>query len=306
MQKTNKYPLVSIVTVNYRQKEVTADLLNSLNAVTYPNLEVIIVDNGSEEDLYDFFKATCQKDSKVLVSKENLGFAGGTNLGINASKGSLILFLNNDTIVPPDFLEPMVNLIQSEEKIGMVCPKIYFYDYPNVMQYAGASKIHPLTGRGQKVGYGKRDNGSYQKSGPTNLGNGACMLLKKDLLEDVGVLSEMYFMYYEEHDLTERALAAGWKIYYSGASFIHHRQSISIGKSNPLKVYYQSRNRILFMRRFSKSFLFFILYYLLVAMPKQLFQHLSRGEFKHAKQVLRGIVWNFFNYKVKYQHEGIN
>lgn len=306
MKTTASIPLVSIVSVNFRQREVTADLLKSLDSVNYPNLEIILVDNGSEEDNTLFFKAASQHNIEVIISKENLGFAGGTNLGIRHSNGDLVLLLNNDTIVSPDFLNPMVELIQSKENIGMVCPKIYFYDYPNVIQYAGATRIHSLSGRGSKIGYRQRDNGKFQNTGPTELGNGACMLVRRKLLEEVGLLSEMYFMYYEEHDLTERARKAGWEIYYTGASYIHHKQSISIGKQNPLKVYYQSRNRVLYMRRFSKGLLLFLLYFLLIGAPKSMIQHLSRGEFIHAKQIIRGIWWNLFHYKIQYRHEGIN
>lgn len=300
-------PRVSIVTVNYRQPEVTCDLLRSLCDLTYPDLEVILVDNGMVEDQTARFESCAPAGTRIILSEENLGFAGGANLGIRQSTGSLILLLNNDTVAPPGFLEPMVELMASDERIGMISPKIYFYDQPDVLQFAGATEINTFTGRGRKIGFHQKDDGSFDYTGEVGLGNGACMLVRRSVFEEVGLLSELYFMYYEEHDFTERAKRAGWKMYYTGNSYIHHKQSMSMGKSNPRKTYYLSRNRLLFMRRILQGgkFYLFLTYYLLIGLPKTLFRHLRRGEIDHMYSTLRGLFWNINKRKIQYQHEGI-
>ena len=109
--KEETHPLVSVVTVNFRQPAITCDMLDSLTRSTYPKLEVILVDNGMEEDLQERF-AGHYPELLLLKSWENLGFAGGTNLGIRRASGKYILLLNNDTVVPPGFLEPMVDLLE--------------------------------------------------------------------------------------------------------------------------------------------------------------------------------------------------
>ena len=247
--------LVSIVSVNYKCPEITLEMLHSLAAVEYPHLEVIVVDNECGDQPFPF-EAYYPEMVTVIRSEENLGFAGGTNLGIRAASGAYILLLNNDTVVSPGFIEPMIKCLDDKPKIGMVCPKIYFFDHPNIIQYAGATLIHKWTGRGAKIGYAKKDNGDYSKSQKTALGNGACMLVRKAVFEEVGLLSEMYFMYYEEHDFAYRAQQKGWETYYCAKASIHHRQSVSIGQESPLKIYYLHRNRMLFMRRFFRGFAF--------------------------------------------------
>lgn len=293
------FPKISIVSVNFRQAEVTADMLASLRQVTYPNMEVILVDNGVVNDSKELF---LQKYAsvKLLVSQENLGFAGGTNLGIRHATGDYILLLNNDTVVPPDFLEPMVESMQNNPAIGIISPKILYYDAPKTIQYAGIPYIKSLTGRGVVNGSGQQDQGQYDYCEATSLTNGACMLVRREVFEQIGLLSELYFMYYEELDFCERAKDKGWACYYCGTSYIHHRQSISIGKLHPRKTYFMFRNRLLFMRRTQAGigFWLFLGYFLFLAFPANLVRHLLKRDFAHASSVWRGLIWHFSTFKV--------
>ena len=111
------YPLVSIVSVNYNQPEATLDMLDSLSKLTYPNFEVIVVDNASTSGDISIIKRH-HPDVQLIISDENLGFAGGNNLGIKASQGDYIMLLNNDTVADPGFLEPLVHKFLSELKPG--------------------------------------------------------------------------------------------------------------------------------------------------------------------------------------------
>ncbi len=293
------FPKVSIVSVNFRQAAVTADMLESLRQATYPNMEVILVDNGMVEDHKELF---LQKYAsvKLILSKENLGFAGGTNLGIHHATGDYILLLNNDTVVPPNFLEPMVELMQKNDEIGIISPKILYYNAPDTIQYAGIPYIHAVTGRGVVNGNGVQDQGQFDYNGETSLTNGACMLVRRTVFEQVGLLSELYFMYYEELDFCERAKDHNWQCYYCGASYIHHRQSISIGKLNPKKTYYMFRNRLLFMRRNLQGvkFWLFLSYFLLFAFPVNLIRHLLKRDFEHASVIWQGLIWHLNHLKI--------
>ena len=113
-----EFPLVSIISVNFNQPKVTGEFLNSLKYITYKNIEIIIVDNGSSDDSVGFIKEN-YPEIKLVISEENLGFAGGNNLGIRAAKGELFMFLNNDTEVDPGFLEPLVEVMTNRQNAGI-------------------------------------------------------------------------------------------------------------------------------------------------------------------------------------------
>ena len=126
MTVTKKYPLVSIITVNYNQTETTRELIESLTRITYPNIEMIVVDNDSPEDDSSRLKHTFP-GVRLIKSPINYGFAAGNNFGIMGARGKYILLLNNDVIVTPGFLEPLVEKCESDSTVGAVSPKIRFY-----------------------------------------------------------------------------------------------------------------------------------------------------------------------------------
>ncbi|MBX2876922.1 MAG: glycosyltransferase family 2 protein [Saprospiraceae bacterium] len=300
LDRARTAPLVSVIAVNFRQAELTFDFLDSLKAINYAPVEAYLVDNGSLEDRTADFCAHYE-GLEVLISQENLGFAGGNNLAIRQAKGQYVLLINNDTLVPPDFLEPMVRLMEENRQIGIVSPKIYYADTPNTLQYAGINGIHRFTGRGLNQAKQKLDDGSFDQSGTTYFAHGACMLVRAEVFQQVGVLSEDYFLYYEELDFCEAVRAAGWEIFYTAESYIHHRESSSIGKTNPLKTYYMFRNRWLFMRNWYTGFSYylFVLYFLSIGVPWHLLKHWRKGEKEHVQAILKGVKWHFSSKKMR-------
>lgn len=285
------FPLVSVITVNFNQPEVTAQLLLSLEKISYPSIEVFVVDNGCEKGCLHLKKTF--PEAKFLESSRNLGFAGGNNLAIKQAKGEFILLLNNDTEVAPDFLEPMTELFQKVPKLGIVSPLI-IYEEGKLIQYAGAKAINLFTGRGKKIGNKQEVSPLYEKAEPTELAHGAAMMFPRFLINELGYLPEEYFLYYEEHDFCEAAKRAGYKIYFQGASKVYHKESISVGKANALKTYYMNRNRLLFIQRNAGGFQKFTaqLFYLLLAFPKNLIRHLLSGEGEHVKALIKALTWH--------------
>lgn len=285
-------PKVSIITVNYNGAAVTCDMLESLRFVTWPNVEVIVVDNASVENC-DVIKEK-YPEVKLIKSKSNLGFAGGNNLGIKEATGDYILMLNNDTIVSQGFIEPMLNTFAKHPDAGIVSPKIVFYYSENLVQYAGTNKISTLTCRGETVGYMKKNDGSFDYEAKTDLSHGACMMISREALDKVGLLDETYFMFYEEYDYCERIKKGGLKIYYNGFSSILHKQSVTVGKQSPLKAYYMSRNRIYFSRKnFSGvNKVISILYTSFIALPKNTIKELLTGHVENSVAIVRGSLWN--------------
>ncbi|MCF8371469.1 MAG: glycosyltransferase family 2 protein [Bacteroidales bacterium] len=300
MTEKREYPLVSIISVNYNQSQVTLEMLDSLRKISYPNFEIIIVDNGSPSDKPENIKEK-YPEVNLIISKKNLGFAGGNNLGVKEAKGKYVLFLNNDTEPEPDFLEPLVDILEKREDVVMASPKLIFYfsEGKNMVQYAGAKAINPYTGRGYNIGYKQIDKGQFSESQETDLGHGAALLVRMDTMLKFGLMPDIFFLYYEEHDWCAMLRQKGMKVWYVAESVVYHKESISIGKNSPLKAYHMARNRVLYLRRRTSWSVFTVcmLYFSFVATPKIMLTYLMKGEFDLFKAFNKGIFWNFTHYK---------
>lgn len=291
-QTNTSWPLVSVITVNYNQSAVTLDFLASLEACTYPHLEVFVVDNGSPNDRPDVIS---EKFPKVHLIKtgRNLGFAGGNNVAVKQAKGKYLLFINNDTEVETGFLEPMVQLLEQNPAIGMVSPKIHFYHHPGVFQFAGFTPISPVTIRNKAIGFGEYDKGQYDLTHETGSIFGAAMLVPMRVIQEVGLMTEVFFLYYEEHDWAERMKRAGFKVFYCGKSMVRHKESISTVKESAFQVYYLHRGRLIYSRRntFGMQFVLSQLYLHFIAMPKTVLSYLLKRKPTLAKAVLKAVWW---------------
>lgn len=294
-----KQYLISIITINFNQSGVTNQLLKSLKKISWPNYEIIVIDNGSENEDYKNID-TSDPHVKLICKYKNLGFAGGNNVGLKAAKGDFLLLLNNDTEVAPDFIEPMVELFEKHTQAGAVSPKIKFFDQPELIQYAGYGRLNPFTLRLKGIGFKKYDDGSFDKVAQTNYAHGCAMMIPRHVLETVGKMTEDYFLYYEEHDWSAAISRKGFQIWYQPNSLVLHKESVSVKKGSVLKTYFINRNRILFMKR-NLSFtqkLFSSLYLFLVSIPYNILKYALKKEFNHLKAYRDSIIWNI-NHKTK-------
>lgn len=285
-------PFVSIIVVNYNTSNEVLDLLACLDQCTYTNYEVLVIDNASPNDNLDSIKAQ-HPEVRTIESTKNLGFAGANNIGIDAAKGAYYLFLNPDTCPQPDFLEPMVELLEQNPKIGLASPKIKYYHQPELIQYAGTAEMSKWTMRSHSHSKHQKDNPQNSISGPTGYGHGAAMMVPRAVVEKVGKMNEDYFLYYEELDWCERIRQQGYLIYYMASSLVFHKESVAIEKESPLKIFYMSRNRILYARMHYNiaQFIFYAFYTLLVALPKNIITLINKPIL--LKAYLKGILWHF-------------
>jgi GT2 family glycosyltransferase len=290
MTNTNHHPLVSIITLNWNQTDVTCAFLQSLNTLQYDNYEVLVCDMASTIDPTTQITKGNYPKTQVFVSKHNLGFAGGNNWGMAKAKGEYIFIVNNDTVVTPNLVNLLLEPFYTNESIGVVCPKIYFFDQPNVIQYAGFNKMNLFTGRTTAVGNLQIDEGQYNESGYTNSAHGCAMMVKKIVIEKTGMFEELFFLYYEESDWSSRIVKAGFKIYFKANAVIYHKESMSVGKNNPLKIFYLTRNRIIYMKRNTKlwQFVVFTCYFILFALPKNVVVFLLNKNTSFLKAYLKG------------------
>jgi GT2 family glycosyltransferase len=292
-------PQVSIISINYNQTQVTCAMLASLRQLTYPNYEIIVVDNASISDDLELIVEQFS-EVKLIRSTENLGFAGGNNLGITVARGKYCLFLNNDTEVTPQMLEPLVAVFERDPSVGIVSPKIIFYGTNNLIQYAGSNGISPWTGRGFVIGYGEPDIGQYNQSHATSLIHGAAMMVPTQVIQQAGLMPELYFLYYEELDWCEMIKRTGYLSYYEAGATVYHKESVSVGQGSVLRTYYMNRNRLLFMRRntYGRQFWSGILFFLLLAVPKNSVMYAIRRQWPHLRAFWRGLYWHLQGHNV--------
>jgi hypothetical protein len=290
-------PLVSIITVNYNQLRYTCELLESLRKLSYRNIEVIVVDNGSHENPESVIREKFP-EVRLILSGKNLGFAGGNNLGIQDAKGKYLLFINNDTEADPGLLEPLVALFESRPDVGVASPKILYYNSGEIIQYVGCSRINPYTGRNRREGFMQKDSGQFDTLRETDLAHGAAMMLPRSVIEKVGMMPEFFFLYYEELDWCETIKAAGYKIFVVPTAKVYHKESMSVGKNSTLKTYYMTRNRLLFMRRHTSGIIkvSWILFFVFFSIPKNILKYISKREADHLKAFCRGFIWNLFHH----------
>jgi len=239
----------SIITINYNGLKDTCELIESLPLEDH-SIEVIVVDNASKED-----EATIIENRypsvKVIKSEKNLGFAGGNNLGIKAAKGKYLFLINNDTVLrhQTSDIRHLINRLESDKTIGVVCPKLRFTWGTSPIQFTGFTPLSRITMRNHSIGFGEEDKGQYATPHPTPYAHGAAMMVKREALEKVGLMPECYFLYYEEMDWSVMFTRAGYQIWYEPQCTIYHKESQSTGSNSPLKTYYLTRNRLLFSQR---------------------------------------------------------
>ena len=300
MQDEN-LPLVSVVTLNWNTTEITCDFLRSVNEhCSYKNIEVIVVDNGSNENPTSFFKAI-YPTVKVILNEKNLGFSGGNNIGIKAAIGNYVFLVNNDTEFTPGLIEGLLDIFKTYPDAGMVSPKFHYFFQKGIIEYAGYQSVNIFTGRNGMIGCREKDLGQYNEIKVTSYAHGGAMLVSRKVINEVGLLPEQFFLYYEELDWSEQIKRKGYKIYYQPNSLIYHKESMTAGKASPLKTFYLTRNRILFMRRNMSliNYSIFLVYFICFTIPKNTFIFLFKGEREHFRSFWKGIMWHF-NHQVTF------
>jgi GT2 family glycosyltransferase len=252
-----KTPSVSLILLNWNQPHFTLACLRSLDKVTYPNFDVIVVDNGSADnsiEQIESIRPELKYNLQVITNKRNLGFAEGNNVGIRAAMeqgANYVLLLNNDTEVDPDFIQPLMKMAQSNPKIGITGPKIYYYDDPKLIWSAGG--VFTRSGWTQQLGVNERDSEELNRLRQVDYVSGCAMLVKRAVIEKAGMLDPRFFIYYEETDWCARTAKAGFTIWYVPESVLWHKISLQARNLSPTYIYLMTRNRLLFMRNLGLS-----------------------------------------------------
>jgi len=295
---SNIVPLVSIVTLNYNGLDFLPQLFDSLRQITYPNVEIIMVDNYSDDASVAFVEKN-YPEVRVVRNPENYMYAKGNNVGIRHAQGKYVCLLNNDVEVEPDFIEPIVAAMENNPVIAAAQPKIRGLQKRDYLEYAGACGGYidwlgyPFL-RGRIFFTTEKDEGQYDDPAPVFWASGACLFLRREALDDVGYLDEDFVIHMEEIDLCWRLQLAGWEVVVIPQSVIYHYVGGTLDQANPRKTYWNFRNNIFLMaKNLSKR-------NLAKRLPLRIFldslaflSEFVKGHWKNAFAVVRAYYWIF-------------
>jgi GT2 family glycosyltransferase len=297
------WPKVAIIILNWNGWRDTIECLESISKVDYPNLELIVVDNASSDDSCQKITDWCSQNNTVcresfqsypdlkiepieqigyesqefrqlvlIRLSSNTGFCIGNNIGMMQAAidgAEHFLILNNDTVVSPSFLKPLVELAQKKENVGLIGCLICYANEPSKIWFAGGKFNEFLESCRLLDGRNVKDI-SLDEVIETDWVSGCAMFIPRKVYEEIGGFDEDFFIWSEEWDYSLRVKQAGYKLFISTRSLIYHKVGGTLGVMKPLSYYYGTRNRLLLKRKhlsFKKRALF-ILFFVLSRIPR--------------------------------------
>jgi len=290
-------PSVAIVVLNWNGREDTLACLASLSRCDYPALTIIVVDNGSTDDSVAAVRVAFPHLT-VLETGRNLGYVGGNNLGLEYARrlpADYMLLLNNDTEVAPDFLSRLVEVAESNPRIGIVGPFIYYQSLPTRFWSVGGG-IDWRRGHTWMLGEGQEDSGQFGVA-PFSVDfiTGCALLIKSAVLDRIGLLEERFFAYYEDTEWCVRARRMGYEtMTVPGAKVWHKITPVARYASNSL-AYYLTRNRLLFLR-LARAGLTAWAHALVMDIGRTIVSYTVQPKWRHKRAARLAMLWGFSDY----------
>ena len=220
---------VNLFVLNWNGRDLTLDCLSSLEKVIYPNVKIHIIDNGSSDNSVVSIRNKFP-DYEIIELAENHGFAKGNNTGFQSvkQKADYTIFLNNDTIVDPNFIDPLVNELEAISNVKQTAPKIFYEDKKEYIWFAGGI-ISLWTGVIRHSGIRKKDSSKFSQKRKIDYATGCCVCMRTVDFESIGMFDETFLLYGEDVDLSLRFSNQGGEILFVPESKIWHKVSASLG-----------------------------------------------------------------------------
>lgn len=295
-----KDPFVSIIIVNWNGGKVFSNCLDSVARLEYSSWELIVVDNGSSDSDFTIIKNSSIPKGKIKIikNKSNVGFATANNQGFSESKGEYILLLNNDTKVSKDLLERLIERMKGDLEIGVIQPKIFLMDKKGYLDNAGSFLTR--TGFLQHWGFGRKDSKEFDYEREIFSAKGACMLIRRAVIEKIGLFDSNFGSYFEESDFCYRVWFSGWKVIYYPKTYIFHKVGWTSKKMDQIFVnLHSTKNRIFSLFKNLETYNLFLIFLPHVFLVFLLgIYYLMRLQFGKSWMMTGAILWNIKNLRL--------
>ena len=260
---------IFFIVLNWNRRDDTLECLKSIDKLRLPSdyeLKTIVVDNGSTDDSVSVIGRLSSPVFRLVEVKGNRGFTGGNNYGIKLAleeDADWVIVLNNDTLVDRNFLINLAKYLDGKKNVGVVAPKIYFASgfefhkdrYPKALQgnviWSAGGKMDWNNAFGVNIGVDDVDRGQFDETREIDFASGACLIIKREVLEKTGLFDEKYFMYFEDADFIQRVLSKGFKVVYAPKLNLWHKVAQSSKIGGELNDYYITRNRLRFASKYA-------------------------------------------------------
>jgi GT2 family glycosyltransferase len=291
-----------VVLLNWNSQAMTEECVRSLLAMAGDSFEVLIVDNGSKDGSPGYLRATFP-EVEVIANDRNLGFTGGCNVGMKRAleRGAdHVLLVNNDTVVNKTFLAELLAESQADPKTGMVSPKIYYFDAPNRIWWAGGA-FSLWQGIPRHLGWKETEVGRYETGRTIDWATGCGVLLKSAALQESGLFDERIFANGEDLDLSLRMRNLGWQIRYAPRAKMWHKEGFATRRNvgEHVRKFTATRNILYVMHKHARPlhWITFWPYFLIRYVSVITIKSLLRGDWKSALATFSGM-FAFFQMRI--------
>lgn len=246
-------PFVSIAILNWNGRHFLQQFLPSVMASSWANREIVVIDNASTDDSVQYLRENFPS-VKIVQNAANFGYTKGYNEGLKHLTADYFVLLNSDVEVVPGWIEPVIELMESDRQIAVCQPKLLQFANRSTFEYAGAAGGwldylgYPFA-KGRLFDVCEKDEGQYDRAEPVFWASGAAMFVKSSVYNELGGLDEYFFAHQEEIDFCWRAQLAGYKVYVCPASVVYHVGGGTLPKGNARKVYLNFRNNLVMMAK---------------------------------------------------------
>ena len=245
-------PKVTVLILSYNGKHLLEEAISSYLKNNYDNFEIAVIDNGSKDGTEEFVRSNFPSVKLIRIEK-NKGYSGGFNVGMEyafgESKSDFVLITNNDVEADNNIIEKLVEIAVKDSKYGFIMGKVFFYENKNVFQTVGMA-YDPVRINGGHIGHGETDDGQYDEECERYFADDVFMLVSRSLYEDVGGYDIEFVLQAEQFDWQFRAKKKGYKIMYAPKAKLWHKDSMTIGRASPMKLYYDSRNPMIVLMKY--------------------------------------------------------
>ncbi len=288
-------PFVSIMIINFNGLNHLEECLNSLLNLNYKSYEIIVVDNKSQDNSVDFIKKNFPT-VKIIQLNNNYGFAKANNIAAKRCRGKYLVLLNFDTKVDKNWLNELVETAESSKDFGIIASKIYYYNNPQIINYAGSCA--DKYGKVEHIGGNIKDHKLINVRRKTFYPCGASFLIKREIFEKIGLFDSSYFAYGEDFDLGWRSWLFGYKVIYEPKSFIYHKIGVVMGSFSEKKLFYSERNELrTFLKNYELKTMFKIFPVYIgrrIGMIIRFSLRLKTLAIQYLLSYIKAIIWNLF------------